>query len=744
MPGQSQQQTTSTSTSTSTSAPATGQNSTPDHGNAANAEQCNPVNECAVDPMQEMRDAISTGDGCGAWGYYQQLPSEDQVELYGDRTLQAGLVGVVYDAYGLPNVEEIFRDLCLTLPLQLELADTAGILDPTSADAILNATDVTPEEQAALADDPAMMSVLHTHLAGQAAHEVFRVLAGEPVLFIETVGRDNGLTIWVFETHELAVSTVGTLGEHLAWIDALQPLNKHDELLQIIADTLDIGWWDAFTTHADGFDWICTMATRPISDDLLPGFNWIFGNGEGYSLEQKFAGFAVLYGDGKLGRAGSDFDQPVKAWTSNTGTAGHIHFLHHVVDPNDDAMTIMLEQYSAMPRNLIALCSQVMMTDYHQIKFVSSGNPDQWLDASDNFVAAQASAKQFAKTTSFFTPQNVILYRSTDQHGTPDSRIANDLGTGTGAGPWAVNRFGAGQADAPAAGNMSLFENHATHEMGHAVGARPFNKAPASGKSSNEYTKTTYGWDDGGGTKEGYARTLGFTSTMDTTNYTLTEPIAPTSVPTTGAVIRDFLAEVAAGNTPAPAALVDGGTNKFIDAVEVMAAIGSHNTLKNSLIYKTVQANGGNKGNCHFFNQGLGAGASDVHFFSTNYGDKWVKYKAECWNQRPSHYAVSAHYEFFAEAYAVYFTGGRAPAKLQTLLTALETAETTDFGNMTPGSATGATTSSGPAGTPTTGSGLNQDPLAQGEGEGEGQGEVPLGTCLQNPVPELVIGRPLS
>jgi hypothetical protein len=262
-----------------------------------------------------------------------------------------------------------------------------------------------------------------------------------------------------------------------------------------------------------------------------------------------------------------------------------------------------------------------------------------------------------------------------------------DMGEGSGLAPRSVNRRNLGQSDASATPDMNRFQNHATHEVGHAVGARPLNTAPLNGQTPDAWTKSTYGWSDGG-TEEGYARTLQFTASMDTTSYTLRD--GAVSVTVNGSVIRTLLSGYAKGNAPSPPELIDAAdTTKFASVDDVLAAIGNHATLKSNLMYRTVQYNGGSKGECFMFPYGVASGA--IHFYCTRWpdGEKWVKYNNNGYTEKPSHYAVSSYGEFFAEAYTTYYTGGRVSARLQPIFAALDTASASDFGALPGGGSQG-------------------------------------------------------
>jgi hypothetical protein len=410
---------------------------------------------------------------------------------------------------------------------------------------------------------------------------------------------------------------------------------------------------------------------------LYHPFQGIFMTGDGFTIEQKHTGFAVYYGDDKLSRAGNDYEYEAGAVTNAAGVAGTKWEVYHAVDPDDQAITWLLEQYAMIPRPLITQCTRILMADYWQNLF-RSANPEVWMDDSGNPVANRAAATQEPLPTSYTFDDNVIAMRATNAAGAGDSRIIPDRGSGTGEAPLAVNRLMSGTDVASPTPDMSMFENHATHEMGHAVGSRSFTPAPTNGTTSDDYTKAQYGFDETAGTAEGHARTLGFTAAMDANTYEITDTTGAIIVPDVpGSVIRDMLTDKAEGIDFEPAELVD--VDKFPTFQAAFDAIGSHAVLKDNLLYKTVKENNGNVERGFYFPFGLVGGAAEVHFYAEKYGESWTKFDIAAWNEKPSHYALSAHFEFFAESFAAYFTGGNAPAKLQSLFTALAGASEADF-----------------------------------------------------------------
>ncbi|MBW2253933.1 MAG: hypothetical protein JRI25_04970 [Deltaproteobacteria bacterium] len=689
---------------------------------------------CVEDPWQSMQEAVLEGDGAAAWDYYQQLTGEHFTALEGDRGLQEALAELVYNATGFDNLNQFFDDLGLDLKGCLDLAWDAGILDLDVADGILQDDSITADEEWAVVENPELLGGLQTLYGAIAPHEIFCALSADAATFIQAVRDIPAFGDWVLPDNEAAVAVVNYMGEHALWVEVLQARNAWELALHLVGE-VDHDWTAIYAGAPALFTWLTGALPKPVSDDQYLNALIVFGTGDGFTVEQKHVIFALYYGENKLGRVGDDFEHQAETAHAGPVHGHHIH-VYVAVDPADQSLAWLLEQYTQMPRAVLAQCTKVIMAQYYQRLFRASGHADRWLSNAGLFVADQASADKINIPTSYtFQTARTIVMRSTNATGVADTWVPGDVGSGVGSAPLGVNRFGLGEPDASAAPDMNIFQNHATHEMGHVVGNRGFTPAPTSGKTPDDYTKEQYGWSENGGTAEGYARTLGFTAAMDTTEYDLADTAGNSVDDVNGSEIRDLLTDKAKGGNSPPAALV--GAGKFPNQQAALDAIGNHNTLKNNLLYKTVVQNNG--GNAHTFHFGLSGSPAEVHYYAVKYNNQWAKYKTAGWNEKPSHYAVTHHKEFWAEAFCAYFTGGSAPAKLSNLLSAIQTSEDSDFADA--GAGGGGAGASNPEATAEGSSeaaaaGLS-DPSTEGEGEDMGDG-------LTEPLPALVHGTPLS
>ncbi len=631
-----------------------------------------PPAECAITPMEGLREAVANADANAAHRYYGELDAEEHATFFGDRNLQIGVIDLIGHSFGISAAQEIFSDLCLSVAGQIRLADDANLLDADNALTLINAPGVDAATQRALVATRESYERLHRVLGDRDVSAVFLALAADPEQLVQACG--GPLWPWAMGDLARAQCTIALTPEIGPWLPVMIAHNAGDLVLQLAASSEDFRWSDAYQANQPAFVVLCAGLPRPIPENRVDGFRAIFGEGDGFDHTSRLVAFGVLYGDGLLARSGQDWDRNVSSARSGT-VDGRMHHVYHAVTPNSDAMGLFFTQFAMIPRPQVRLATKILMTDYHQRKFVSSGNDDRWLNGN-SFVDTRAAASQVSLTTSYYTSEGYILMRSLDSVGTPDTNLRPDMGTGPGLSARSVNRMGLGTDGASPNPDMNLFQNHATHEVGHAVGARPLNVAPANGTTPDDYTKRVYRWDNG--SAEGFARSLGFTATMDGTNYNLADAGGTVAVTASGRVIREFLAGYAAGQNPAPAELI--GAGKFATAAAALAAIGNHDVLKLTLLFRTVRSNRGSASEGFMFPYGVDSGASDVHFFCTRWRNNWVKYAKSGYDERPSHYAVSSYKEYFAEVYTAHYTGGVTAAGLESLFVALDASSAADFG----------------------------------------------------------------
>jgi hypothetical protein len=219
----------------------------------------------------------------------------------------------------------------------------------------------------------------------------------------------------------------------------------------------------------------------------------------------------------------------------------------------------------------------------------------------------------------------------------------------------AVNTPGTDPLSPTTPANMTMFQNHATHEVGHAVGARTLHHGTYN-IAGDDWARTYGAWVQNGNAN-GYATMCGWTAAMDTTNYTIGGIGAP-SVTVAGAQIKAFLTGIIAGGKASQSghtlATTFGGVDPALTALSGHATIGA-NLLVQNVFQLRFQSNIPDMS--YVIPAGIDPGATKIHFFCTRWGNQWVTYDAVCWRNKVSHYGVSSYKEMFAEMYVAKFSG---------------------------------------------------------------------------------------
>ena len=320
-----------------------------------------------------------------------------------------------------------------------------------------------------------------------------------------------------------------------------------------------------------------------------------------------------------------------------------------------------------------------------------------------------------AITTAMYSSfMNIVMMRLTWTDGRSTDMMNTMAADGAPRGVGAVPPAPPGGAAAGAPKALSFFQNHATHEVGHAVGCKPLDIKPGpgkdtsyNGKTGDDLSKSTGGW-----TEPGMAAFSGgaYWSGVDQ------NPAAPNAMRPNDA--RDYLLELVQKRVPTTV-LHDNATGApmMLAQPAAMAAIEAH--FGNSNLYKYVKARGNGKG---YMFPGF-TPPDPVVFYNEGQGQV-LSYKKELWDNRGSlsWYALSTHKEYFAEAYTAKFGGGpgAVPAQLAGFMDALVHAENEEFQ---------------PAGASTVGA---FTPGAEGDAGGAGAaGAAPAAPAASGPEPAL-------
>ncbi|MEZ4475560.1 MAG: hypothetical protein R3F60_33150 [bacterium] len=413
-------------------------------------------------------------------------------------------------------------------------------------------------------------------------------------------------------------------------------------------------------------------------------------------------------------------------WTHSTGAlwwkVTYAHRQAYVSQaPDDNAMNLFFHQFRQLPRSHVDTANIIYMVQFvvHQVT-PDDGSAVYFLNRAGQRMAAPGQDP--IPTSYYFGDSNAIVMRSVGQNagtGTaqPDTgRIGPGWANWTDRSPMAANTPGVDPLSGGNPAALSMFQNHATHEVGHAVGNRTLS-TPGINAKPDEWTRGYATWRQDG-SASGYARMLGFTAAMDSTRYTVSHDGGTTTSTLDGDKIRDFLTTSAQGG--------DVSRNKLVrdlgSAANAFAGLAAHAVLGANMLVRTVgelnaRFNGRMPDNNYFFPFGVPAGPTRVTFFCSRWGNQWVTYDRGAFDNKTSHYAVSSYKEMFAEMYTAKYSGGAVPPAIgsnnpSTLFNALDNADPADFGMAAPTTSPGAdgSPSAAPTGADTGGDGWDQGP----------------------------------
>jgi Domain of unknown function (DUF4157) len=671
------------------------------------------------------------GDGLLASGN-----AADGVALRGNPAVATAVLGAVARIHAAAGLVLVLAKLNFTPREQIRALHGAGVLDAASLQQVLNAAGVTAAGQASVARDNEVIAMIQPLVAGQRADQVFTVLAADPAAFIHTATERNSFATWVTHDQAQLTATMNALPNWSAWIDCFRTLNAWELLLRLAGDaTLKANLRAGLIARA-AWSWLVMavphpVATQPQASALLD----LFGDGSGIALADKYLTWTALYRT-PLSRAGHDH---VYSWTGGFLNTTKWEKRYFAVDPDDTAMNFFFHSFRQLPRAHIDTAAGVMMNNVYHIKSNPLIGSNKFWNDSNNPWTQMGAPGQIPNTTSWYMNDNWIIMRATSTAGavgsagsvgTPDTgRIGNWSGSGM-----AVNTPGTDPLSPATPANMTMFQNHATHEVGHAVGARTLHHG-AYNVAGDDWTRTYGAWAQNGNAN-GYATMCGWTAAMDGTNYTI-GGIGGPSVTLAGAQIKAFLTGIIAGGKPSQTSHTLATTFSGVDPA--LTALSGHVALGANLLVQNVfqlRFQGNIPDMSYVIPAGIDPGATKVHFFATRWGNQWVTYDALCWRNKVSHYGVSSYKEMFAEMYVAKFSSaalsppnnGMNPTDF---FNALAAADPTELGLPAYG---GAATPAQPSTAP--GAGDSQVAGAGGAGAGgAGAGGAGAGGAQQPPPP---------
>lgn len=591
-----------------------------------------------------------------AFGHALLKPdADDAAALRALRPVAAAIFGAIAGAMTVEVLIQVFVALRMLLPEWINALGDAGRLDMKSLQLALDGPNVGPHEQDVLAGDDEAIARIRQLTPGKRPSQVLTQLPSDPVRFCTAVGRGGAFSRWVTEKTDVLAAEMLTVVNWNAWMMAFQQLNDPLLFLSAAANPALQDGLRLAMQKTDGWAWLLKTVPHPIPTQAQVDVVFkLFKDGSGIKVQDKHAMWDAIYRT-PLKRKG---DEDVAKWT-NPGEVGEKRFIG--VDPNDQAMNLFFQQYSQMPRTHVDTANAVVFCNVYTIKKTidvpgPGGKTTKQTDFYDDNNKITTTPEQKMGTSFYWGYTNSLYMKATDASGNVDTRINTDDFVGkAGEAPGAVNRSKAGLA----APDMTFFQNHATHEVGHAVGNRQLTRGKYAVKG-NDFCRDYGQWKEAGSQLD-YARMLGFSSSLDGKTYEIEKPGAG-GIPSkllryTGAQIRTFLTGIVEGGLASQAshkiATDLGSPEEALDRIRGISDLGA------TVLVKTVNENKGSfPGAGWQFPHGINGEQNTVTMFA---GGKWQQYHASIYNHRVSSYSTYSVGENFAEMYTARYTNGKVP-----------------------------------------------------------------------------------
>lgn len=350
------------------------------------------------------------------------------------------------------------------------------------ADASSRASAASALGQLAVASDTGLVTSL---CAGTWVLQVLPALRTSPQL-VTLAANTPFLALLLLDLVGLG-SVIAGLGAAEAWVRVLHAAGKDAEILKLAAGAPAV--WAPAVKTAGCFDGILGGVATPVPADLAPGV-WALWEGQSYVRASSELAFNKLYNTTVQG-AGTVFTNPITTRTNAAGTWDmQVRFsLVTVDDATYNAFMTMLKPLPAAHVRAADLGFAGLGESWTRQTALPPGAP-----GAPGMTWSMVSSAPLP--TSYYTFGGDIVYRAVNTAAagaTPvwsgnaaRAGVTSDPGQAIGShagAPLGVNNDGAG-------GTLSVFQNHARHEIGHAVGAKAL---PGIG-SGNQMARDWGGW----------------------------------------------------------------------------------------------------------------------------------------------------------------------------------------------------------------------------------------------------------
>jgi len=665
--------------------------------------------------MDRLRDAVAGSRADEVVQIVGELRSRDKARVLRDAALLANVVRTA----GADNALGVMTTLGCTPQQKLTTAKQAGLLTLELAREIIGALDARRQEP--LATNAGVVEAVKD-LGAMTA--VFVELCADSGRYARVVKRSEPFRTWAMtDPAAFRQSVLAGTPDKAEWCKTFKSLADWNLLLDIEADAGEANTWRAEAVRY--YKNIVASLTTPLAADAdgnrrATALYSLYGDGAGIGRDDKIKTFAALYtttletsGEHKF-PGNFNSGQPLFSQVGITGTAAELfptdyEDTYRVVKPTAEAMDLFFGQYRQLPRAHINTAAALYMSHDWFSKWTihvtagAGGRRARDVTAYQSDTTGeniQRSVKRFVLNTSYYMSDNTICMLSTSaRRGAP---ATNTLGrttyqTTAGDGTTTSHDIGVAVDGTPTtaeADRINLFQNHATHEVGHAVGNRQVALKNPDGTVWNTISGNHWAQQYGDWTRVGNLATArrefaiqhGWNVAWDANNYPLAKPDGSGNINATGLEIRDFLCACAEQGT---SNVSDGlaGAAKFGDPWDARFAIEDCATVPPDFESLGLWDRADFSPDNQFrFPAGFQGGTTDVHFWCTRADTAgYFKYSRAAYNGQVSEYGLSSSAEMFAELYTAWFSGNHGIATVNgknptDFFTRLERAEAADFG----------------------------------------------------------------
>lgn len=608
---------------------------------------------------------------------------DDAAALRSLKLVATAIFDSIARALSVEVLIDVFAALKLNLPEWINALGDTGRLDVRTLELALDGPNIGPAEQEVLARDDAAIARIRLIAPGKRASAVLTQLPSDPARFCAAVGRAGQFSKWVTGNVDQLAQEMQTVVDWDAWMTAFVALNDPLLFLEVAAKPAVQAPLRAAMTATGGWAWLLRSVPHPVPTQAQVDVLFkLYGDGSGIKIDDKYAMWDAIY-RAPLKRKGND---DVASWTDTSkGEVGSKTFIG--VDPSHEAMNLFFQQYGQMPRTHVDTADAVVFCNVWKMqKTFDVPGPDgkitkktDWYDDQNKITT---TPEQKMGTSFYWGYTNKVYMRATNPSGDVDTRLNTDDFVGlAGETAGAVNRSKQGLANP----DMTFFQNHATHEVGHAVGNRTLKRGKYN-VTGNDFCKQYGQWKDGGSGLD-YARMLGFGPDLDSRTFDIRETASgtPRVQRFSGTEIREFLTGIVQGGLASQAgtnlATKIGSPKKALDAILQLSDVAS------TVLAMTVKENETSfPGAGWQFPHGINGEQKTVTMFADG---RWQQYHATLYNHRVSSYSTYSVGENFAELYTARYTNGSVPPAIGGLSIAdffneLTQAEPADLGLAAP------------------------------------------------------------